>query len=551
MRASRGLTVTSARSARLNARRSTACSKHPIRSHVYAPRPGRFRPWINTPSTAAKRRSSDCAARRPQPAHVLRGTQRSRPVARLLCRRHTGRLDVHRDRNLGRVLDGTLGGIRLLDRQLAGRERFLDLGDRLLGGDGDRGTGGRIARNRLVGRDAAVLRPGQSRVRAALAVREKGGAAAREVAVAVVLPGEGSIGLGLGELGVGLDVDLPPREPRGETGVEPLLADRERELVVRDDHGRIAALVVDVHLAHAGRRERLRDEPCRLRVPRDDVDLLAAELRHDHADARSARPDAGADRIDTLDVRLDGDLRAVARLAGDAADLDEPVGDLRHLELEERLDQLRRAPREDHLRALRARANLDDHGLDARALLVALAVDLLGARQQRLDLAEGDEHVVAVARLMDDAGHDLALTVDVLLVHDRALRLADALLDHLLRGHRGDTAEVVRRRVGAIDEVVRHLLPVEVELVVDDQRVLLLARLLLDPLEVVDRALTSLVEQARLEVARDVEREDAELPLVVELDGRVTRGARRLLVGGKEGILEGRHEGARLEALLR
>jgi hypothetical protein len=57
--------------------------------------------------------------------------------------------------------------------------------------------------------------------------------------------------------------------------------------------------------------------------------------------------------IDALDVRLDGDLRAVAGLAGDAADLDEAVGDLRHLELEERLDQLGIAPRQDHLRALR------------------------------------------------------------------------------------------------------------------------------------------------------------------------------------------------------
>ena len=45
---------------------------------------------------------------------------------------------------------------------------------------------------------------------------------------------------------------------------------------------------------------------------------------------------------------------------------------------------------------------------------MALAVDLLGARQQRLDLAEVDEDVVAVAGLLDDPGHDLAHAVDVL-----------------------------------------------------------------------------------------------------------------------------------------
>src|SRR5581483_7493958 len=115
------------------------------------------------------------------------------------------------------------------------------------------------------------------------------------------------------------------------------------------------------------------------------------KLGDDHAHTRAARADAGADRVDTLGVRLDRDLRAIAGLAGDAADLHEPVGDLWHLELEQRLDQLRIAAREDHLRALRPGADLGDHGLDSGALLVPLAVDLLRARQQRLDLAEVDE----------------------------------------------------------------------------------------------------------------------------------------------------------------
>ena len=51
---------------------------------------------------------------------------------------------------------------------------------------------------------------------------------------------EGRLGLGLGELGVALDVDLPAGETRGEAGVHALLADRERELVVGSDDGRLA-----------------------------------------------------------------------------------------------------------------------------------------------------------------------------------------------------------------------------------------------------------------------------------------------------------------------
>ena len=85
--------------------------------------------------------------------------------------------------------------------------------------------------------------------------------------------------------------------------------------------------------------------------------------------------------------------------------------------------------------------------------------------------------------LLDDAGHDLALAVDVLLVHDRPLRLADALLDDLLRRLRGDAAEVVGSHVRADDLVRGYLRPVELEVVVGDERVLALAGLLLELLE--------------------------------------------------------------------
>ena len=144
----------------------------------------------------------------------------------------------------------------------------------------------------------------------------------------------------LGELGLGADVDPPAGQARGEPRVLALAADRQRELVVGDDDGRLAAVVVDEHLAHARGRQRLGDEPGGLVVVGDDVDLLAAQLGDDHAHARAARADARADGVDALGVADDGDLRAVAGLARDVLDLDEAVGDLGHLELEELLDQL-------------------------------------------------------------------------------------------------------------------------------------------------------------------------------------------------------------------
>jgi hypothetical protein len=157
----------------------------------------------------------------------------------------------------------------------------------------------------------------------------------------------------LGELGLGADVDPPAGQPRREAGVLALAPDGQRELVVGDDDGGLPALVVDEHLTHARRRQRLGDEPGGLVVVGDDVDLLAAQLGDDHAHPRAARADARADGIDALLVADDRDLRAVAGLARDVLDLDEAVGDLGDLELEQRLDELGVAAADDDARPLR------------------------------------------------------------------------------------------------------------------------------------------------------------------------------------------------------
>ena len=147
------------------------------------------------------------------------------------------------------------------------------------------------------------------------------------------------VGLLLGELGLALDVDPPAGEAGGEAGVLALLADGQRQLEVGDDDLGGAGLLVDPDLLDLGRRQRLGHEVGRVLGERDDVDLLAPQLVDDHADAGAPGADAGADRVDVGVVRPDGDLRAVAGLAGAGLDLDDAVGDLGHLELEEALDE--------------------------------------------------------------------------------------------------------------------------------------------------------------------------------------------------------------------
>ena len=78
---------------------------------------------------------------------------------------------------------------------------------------------------------------------------------------------------------------------------------------------------------------------------------------------------------------------------------------------------------------------------------VLLARHLLFGRQDRLDGPEVDVHHPRVRSLLDDAGDDVALATAELAEHPVVADVAQALVDDLLRGERGDAAEVV----GAVD----------------------------------------------------------------------------------------------------
>ena len=434
---------------------------------------------------------------------------------------------------------GDLRHGRAFDRSLHRR--------RLLGGDGAATVGAELAdavaadvSQRLVGLQAAVARAGQRRVGAAFAVGEDRRAAPGDFLLLVAV-----LGLLGGELGLRADVHAPAGEAGGEPRVLALAADRQRELVVGDDHRRLLGLVVDQHLAHARGRQRLGDEAGRLFVEGDDVDLLAAQLGDDHPHARAARADAGADRVDAVGVGDHGDLRAVARLARDVGDFHEAVCDLGDLQLEQLLDQLGVAPRDDDRGTLGRGRDLLDHGLDPLRVVVALAVDLLGLRQQRLDaLAQLHERVAGV-RLLHDAGDQLAHAVAVLLEHHVALGLADALQDHLLGGLRRDPPEVVGR-----DVLFADLVAVLLELGGVDFRLLRfaqLARLGIDRGALVDR----LHDQVSLQAFGDDQFDHAEVGrFAVHFHARVLGRAGLLLVRGEQRVLQRDHQLLRLDALL-
>src|SRR5439155_864401 len=255
----------------------------------------------------------------------------------------------------------------------------------------------------------------------------------------------GALGL---DFRLALDVDAHARELRREARVLALLADGERELVVGHDDRRrglpLAVGLVDRHRRDLRRRERARHERRRVVRPLDDVDLLAAQLAADDLDARAAQADARADRIDVALGRRDRDLRPLARLARGGLDQDDPFLDLGDLGLEEPREVARMRTRERDLRPLGRPAHLEHVGANPIARVVALAQNLLPLGQDRLGLADLENHV-ALLDSMDDAAEDLALLAHELRVDPLALGVAHLLEDDFLGRLRRDPPEVLGR----------------------------------------------------------------------------------------------------------
>ena len=165
----------------------------------------------------------------------------------------------------------------------------------------------------------------------------------------------------------GADVDPPAGQPGGEPGVLALLADRQRQLVVgHDDPGRAA---------RPGRRSRPR---CTLAgdsaSPTNSAGSSDQSTMSIFSPCSSVidRSDPGAHRADAAPLALTpGAVERTAilvrwpGLAGDRADLDRAVGDLRHLQREQLADQVRVGARQRDLRAARPLA--DRHDVAARS----------------------------------------------------------------------------------------------------------------------------------------------------------------------------------------
>jgi len=148
-------------------------------------------------------------------------------------------------------------------------------------------------------------------------------------------------------------------------------------------------------------------------------------------------------RVEPRVVRLDGDLRANARIACGSPDLDQPLFDLGYFELEQPHDELGRNPRQDQLRAFCRTVDL--HHVSAHAIADAehFLRDQLIARDHAFDAAGLDDRVAALDAL-DRPREQVVFAFEEVVQDLLALGIADLLQDDLLRGLSADAPELDR-----------------------------------------------------------------------------------------------------------
>src|SRR5262249_22887170 len=133
---------------------------------------------------------------------------------------------------------------------------------------------------------------------------------------------------------------------------------------------------------------------------------------------------------------------AVPRIACAGLDLDQALADFRHFELEQLHHEFGRGTADEQLRAARFVAHVEQIAADAVAGAHDVARDSLVLRDEGFGVAAEVDVDVAALHALDHAGHQFADAVLPRVHHLVALGLAHALHDHLLRGLRGDAAEL-------------------------------------------------------------------------------------------------------------
>ena len=175
--------------------------------------------------------------------------------------------------------------------------------------------------------------------------------------------------------------------------------------------------------------------------PQNDVHPLPGELRRDRLNARTAHPDASADRIDTLIIGFDRDLGSHARITSGSFHIQKSFFDLGNFELEELGQKIGNDTRQHELGSATAAVHLQQESAHPVADPEVLLRDHLVSRQNRLDSPRLHDGVAALDAL-DSARYKVFLTREEIAQNLLALRIPNFLQDDLLRSLRADAPEL-------------------------------------------------------------------------------------------------------------
>ncbi len=246
-----------------------------------------------------------------------------------------------------------------------------------------------------------------------------------------------------------LDVNLPAQQFGGQAHILPLLANGQRKLrIIHDDFQLLFAEVGNADAAHLGWLQRLLCKGGDLIAVLDDVNLFPAQLPDDRLHTHSLHAHASAHRVHILIARLNGNLGALARLAGNGANFYGVVVNLRHFAAEEVLHQLLGCARDDDLRPARGAIHTQQHHTHPLADGKLLQARLLPLGHTRLCLAQIKDHILRLVAL-DGGRQHFVHAVVVLVEYSVALGLAHFLKDDLLGHLRSDAAQNIGRLVVA------------------------------------------------------------------------------------------------------
>ena len=210
-----------------------------------------------------------------------------------------------------------------------------------------------------------------------------------------------------------------------------------------------------------GRADGLGYEAPGIRLPGNHVNLLSLQFVDNALDAVAPQADAGAYRVNPFLGGVDGNLAAKSGVPRDALDFHRTVIDLRHLNLEETLQHIPVAARDQDLRPLGPVSDVKDEYLNALSLLVPFGGYLFVQGHYGLGTAHIQDYGAIGLQLFYDAGNNVLPVLQEFFVQKFPFRLPEPLQNDLLGGLGRDAAGVVGQGFGRRDFVPQFYIPLD------------------------------------------------------------------------------------------